>query len=171
MTYEWPRSDYGKFTSRLEWNTTLTWDLTTTPGAAPVSYLGIYIDTSTQGISPGSIPKNKGFFTNIWENGAWGAVLTANYIGELADDMNFAGAGTPARTIDAWLTWDAQVSYKFNGGEGWMKWLDKTTVRLGAANLLDEDPPLAFGAFNDNYDVTTHSNRGRFVYVQLTKDF
>lgn len=172
VTYVWPKTDFGKFTSRVEWNTTLSWDLTPIPGAAPQSYLGLYIDVSTTAISPGSIPKHKGFFTNVWEHGSWGAVLTANYIGELADDMRFAGTvNPPQRMIDAWLTWDAQMSYKFSGGEGWMKWLDKTTVRVGAANLLDEDPPQAFAAFNDNYDVTTHSNRGRFVYLQLTKEF
>ncbi len=171
VTYVWPNRDLGKFTTRLEWNTTLTWDLTPVAGAAPVSYLGVYLDVSNNAISPGSIPKHKGFLTQVWEKGNWAASLTGNYISKLQDDPNFSTVTGTIRYVDAWLTWDGQVSYEFKGGEGWRKWLDETVVRVGASNILDEDAPFAAGAFNDSYDVTTHNNKGRFVYVQLTKKF
>ena len=39
----------------------------------------------------------------------------------------------------------------------------------GSVEAWGESAPFAAGAFNDSYDVTTHSNRGRFLYVHLTK--
>jgi iron complex outermembrane receptor protein len=171
VTYVWPNRDLGKFTTRLEWNTALSWDLTPVAGAAPVSYLGVYLDVSNNAISPGSIPKHKGFLTQVWEKGNWAASLTGNYISKLQDDPNFSTVTGTIRYVDSWVTWDGQVSYEFKGGEGWRKWLDETVVRVGASNLLDEDAPFAAGAFNDSYDVTTHNNKGRFVYMQLTKKF
>jgi outer membrane receptor protein involved in Fe transport len=44
-----------------------------------------------------------------------------------------------------------------------------SSIRVGASNVTDETAPFAAGAFNDSYDVKTHSNRGRFVYVNVTK--
>jgi iron complex outermembrane receptor protein len=171
VTYVWPWRDLGKFTSRVEWNTTLTWDLIPVVGAAPQSFLGVYLDTSNNAISPGSIPKQKGFLTQTWENGPWAASVTANYISKLQDDPNFSTVTGTIRYVDSWLTWDAQLSYEFKGGEGWKKWLADSSVRIGGTNLLNEDAPFAAGAFNDSYDVTTHNNKGRFLYAQLTKKF
>lgn len=171
VTYVWLWREMGKFTSRVEWNTALSWDLTPVAGAAPQSFLGVYLDTSNNAISPGSIPRHKGFFTQSWEKGKWAAQLTGNYISKLQDDPNFSTVTGTIRFVDSWLTWDGQVSYRFNGGDGWKKWLADTTVRVGASNILDEDAPFAAGAFNDGYDVTTHNNKGRFVYAQLTRKF
>lgn len=171
VTYVWPWRDFGKFTSRVEWNTALTWDLIPVVGAPAQSFLGVYLDVSNNAISPGSIPRHKGFFTQSWEKGNWAAQITANYISKLQDDPNFSTVTGTIRYVDSWLTWDGQVSYEFKGGDGWRRWLDDTTVRLGASNILDEDAPFAAGAFNDSYDVTTHNNKGRFVYAQITKKF
>lgn len=171
VTYIWPWKDLGKFTTRVEWNTALTWDLTPVVGAPKQSFLGVYLDVSNNAISPGSIPKHKGFVTQTWEKGNWSAQLTANYISKLQDDPNFSTVTGTIRYVDSWLTWDGQVAYELHGGPGWRSWLDETTVRVGASNILDEDAPFAAGAFNDSYDVTTHSNKGRFVYIQLTKKF
>ena len=41
----------------------------------------------------------------------------------------------------------------------------------GGTNILDRSAPFAAGAFNDFYDVKTHSSRGRFLYTQITKQF
>lgn len=172
VTYVWPKRDLGKFTTRVEWNTTLTWDLTPVAGAAPVSFLGIYIDTSNNAISPGSIMKHKGYVSQLWEKGRWSAVVTGNYIGKLQDNPAFVTIpASGIREIEPWVTFDAQVEYRFAGGEGWKKYLADTTLRIGGNNIADESAPFAAGAFNDGYDVGTHSNRGRFLYAQLTKKF
>lgn len=171
VTYVWPWRDLGRFTTRLEWNTALSWDLIPVAGAPAQSFVGVFLDTSSNAISPGSIPKHKGFLTQVWEKGNWSASVTANYISRLLDDPNFSTVTGTIRYIDSWLTYDGQVSYNFQGGDGWKKWLADTTLRVGASNLLDEDAPFAAGGFNDSYDVKTHSNKGRFVYAQLTKKF
>ena len=31
--------------------------------------------------------------------------------------------------------------------------------------------PFALGAFNDDYDTSLHSNRGRFLYTDITLRF
>ncbi len=170
-TYVWPWKNFGTFTTRADLNATLKWDLLPQAGSPAQDFVGVYIDISNNAISPGSIPEYKGELTQQWERGPWGASLSVNYISELQDDPNFTIDGLP-RTIEAWVTVDTQISYQFKpAGTGWKKCLANTTVRLGASNLLDEAAPFAAGAFNDSYDVTTHSNRGRFVYTQITKKF
>lgn len=176
ITYAWPWKSWGRWTSRLDWNTVLSWDLTPVPGQAKQSFVGVYLDTSNNAISPGSIPKNKGQLSQLWEKGNWAVVFTGNYISELQDDPNFAlipGTTTTGfvRYIEEWVTFDTQVEFELPAGDGWKKWLAGTTIRVGANNVFDEKAPFSAGAFNDGYDVTTHSNRGRFVYTQITKKF
>ena len=45
------------------------------------------------------------------------------------------------------------------------------TVAVGAVNLFDKGAPLTLGAFNDDYDTSLHSNRGRFLYTDITLRF
>jgi iron complex outermembrane receptor protein len=171
VTYIWPGRTYGRFTTRADWNTVLTWDLTPVAGAAKQSFVGVYIDTSNNGISPGSVPKQKGYLTQSWDKGPWSADFTGNYVGRLRDDPNFSTVTGSVRYIEAWVTFDAQVAYHFRAADGWGKWWDNTIVRLGGINIFDESAPYAAGAFNDSYDVKTHSVRGRFLYTQVTKTF
>ena len=49
----------------------------------------------------------------------------------------------------------------------WRGWLNHTTITLGMNNVLDQDPPFAFGG----YDQRTANIRGRTWYVALTKRF
>jgi iron complex outermembrane receptor protein len=54
---------------------------------------------------------------------------------------------------------------------GWRAWLNGTTITLGMQNVFDQDPPFVAGAFENNYDESIASVRGRFWYVQLRKRF
>jgi iron complex outermembrane receptor protein len=171
-TYVWPWKAYGRFTTRVDWNTALSWDLTPVQGATPQSFLATYIDVSQNAISPGSIPRHRGYLVQSWEKGGWRVQARGSYISKLQDNPAYT-QGNIIRWIEAFATMDIDVSYEFKGTEGpaWMKWLKGTTLRVGANNATDVLAPFAAGAFNDGYDVTTHSNRGRFVYTQLTKKF
>jgi TonB dependent receptor len=54
---------------------------------------------------------------------------------------------------------------------GWRAWLNNTTLTLGMQNLLDADPPFVAGSFENGYDESLATIKGRFWYVQLKKRF
>jgi hypothetical protein len=54
---------------------------------------------------------------------------------------------------------------------GWHAWLNNTTISLGMQNVFDEDPPFVAGAFENGYDESLATIKGRFWYVQLKKRF
>ena len=54
---------------------------------------------------------------------------------------------------------------------GWRTWLNNTTLTLGLQNVLDSDPPFVAGAFENGYDESLATIKGRFWYVQLKKRF
>jgi iron complex outermembrane recepter protein len=49
-------------------------------------------------------------------------------------------------------------------------WFNNTTISLGMQNVFDEDPPFANG-FENGYDESLATIKGRFWYVQLKKRF
>ena len=54
---------------------------------------------------------------------------------------------------------------------GWRAWLNNTTITLGMQNVFDEAPPFVAGAFENGYDESLATIKGRFWYVQLKKRF
>ena len=54
---------------------------------------------------------------------------------------------------------------------GWRAWLNNTTLTLGMQNVLDADPPFVAGNFENGYDESLATIKGRFWYVQLKKRF
>ena len=46
-----------------------------------------------------------------------------------------------------------------------------TKIRVGVNNAFDRRPPTVLGAFNDNYDTSNYSIRGRYYYISLNKKF
>jgi len=54
---------------------------------------------------------------------------------------------------------------------GWRAWLNNTTITLGMQNVFDFDPPFVAGAFENGYDESLATIKGRFWYVQLKKRF
>jgi outer membrane receptor protein involved in Fe transport len=54
---------------------------------------------------------------------------------------------------------------------GWRAWLNGTTLTLGMQNVFDSDPPFVAGAFENGYDESLATIKGRFWYVQLKKRF
>jgi TonB dependent receptor len=54
---------------------------------------------------------------------------------------------------------------------GWRSWLNNTTLTLGMQNVLDADPPFVAGNFENGYDESLATIKGRFWYVQLKKRF
>jgi len=54
---------------------------------------------------------------------------------------------------------------------GWRAWLNNTTISLGIQNVLDTDPPFVAASFENGYDESLATIKGRFWYVQLKKRF
>jgi iron complex outermembrane receptor protein len=53
----------------------------------------------------------------------------------------------------------------------WQRMLWGTRLTVGVNNLFDRSPPIVLGAFNDNYDTSNYSIRGRYYYISLNKKF
>jgi iron complex outermembrane receptor protein len=54
---------------------------------------------------------------------------------------------------------------------GWRAWLNNTTLPLGLQNVFDEDPSFVAGSFENGYDESLATIKGRFWYLQLKKRF
>ena len=54
---------------------------------------------------------------------------------------------------------------------GWRAWLNNTTITLGMQNVLDADPPFVAGSFENGYDESLATIKGRFWSVKLKKRF
>jgi outer membrane receptor protein involved in Fe transport len=63
------------------------------------------------------------------------------------------------------------VSTAEYGCNNWKWWLNQTTITLGLQNVTDEDPPFVGGAFENGYDESLTTIKGRFWYVGLKKRF
>ena len=63
------------------------------------------------------------------------------------------------------------VSTAEYGCSNWRWWLNNTTVTLGMQNVFDSDPPFVAGSFENGYDESLATIKGRFWYVQLKKRF
>lgn len=104
-----------------------------------------------------------------WKYDQWGAGVAVNYISEFFDtSTNYKDdAGeTIYLPIDSFTTVDIYASYEFSGDSS----LEGMKVRLGARNIGDEEPPLADN-FWHGYSGDYHSNRGRYMYLNLSKEF
>ncbi|PYX09087.1 MAG: hypothetical protein DMG85_09695, partial [Acidobacteria bacterium] len=63
------------------------------------------------------------------------------------------------------------VSTAEYGCKDWKWWLNNTTIQLGMQNVTDEDPPFVAGSFENGYDESLATIKGRFWYVGLKKRF
>jgi iron complex outermembrane receptor protein len=63
------------------------------------------------------------------------------------------------------------VSTAEYGCSNWKWWLNNTTITLGMQNVTDEDPPFVAGSFENGYDESLSTVKGRFWYVGLKKRF
>ena len=87
-----------------------------------------------------------------WARGPWEVNGLLRHVGGYEDDIG--------GSIDNFTTLDANAGWSFDGffGAG-----QETTITLGVANLLDEDPPYV--AVAGSYDVRSSDPRGRRVFV------
>ena len=100
-----------------------------------------------------------------YQMGAFDASLSQNYQKGYVDVLgNRAVAGTTPRKVDAYQTFDTQVTYSG---------FKHTKLTVGVKNLTDRDPPYTnlTSNFLGGYDISYGDPRGRFVYVTATYAF
>ena len=100
-----------------------------------------------------------------WRNGQWGAGVFARYVG----GVNDTSVNTSERDflpIDAWYTVNLYADYTIEDAG----WASDTRIRFGVRNLTDNLPPLA-DEFATGYFEELHSNRGRYWYGSVRKEF
>ncbi|WP_237067226.1 TonB-dependent receptor [Microbulbifer guangxiensis] len=126
------------------------------PGSPFEDLAGIFIDPASGGA--GSLPEWKANTGAYWDRGHWEGAYTIHYVGPLQESFN-RNATLVEREIDSWFSHDMQLAYRSPLG---------VRLALGVDNLLDQEPPFAATAFNDNYDGRTYELSGRYWYTTLT---
>ena len=109
-------------------------------------------------------PEWRGNASMTWRNGAWGAGLFYNYVGEVID-TSVTGPNSEIFVVEPFETVSLYGQYTL---EDWFG--GDTRIRIGARNITDEEPPLA-DEFASGYFPSLHSNRGRYWYLDLRKEF
>ncbi|HET9395050.1 MAG TPA: TonB-dependent receptor, partial [Nitrospiraceae bacterium] len=120
--------------------------------------------------SSGSVPEWRAVGTLAWSRGGFGAAVTARYASSY-DDIDFFGEPTgkrldPPVLVDLQLSWNAGDAAHAGGGL-----LDGLTIRAGATNLFDADPPFTEVQGAYGFDIGQFEIRGRFLYLKVTKAF
>jgi outer membrane receptor protein involved in Fe transport len=110
-------------------------------------------------------PKRRATGTVSWRGGAWTLAANVRHVGNYFENAAFNVAGL-RYPIASSTTVALNASYRLRAGG----WLRDSTVRLGATNLLDRDPPFAPQSA-DGYDVGNASPLGRLVFLELAKKF
>jgi iron complex outermembrane receptor protein len=199
VDYTQNTTDYGRFTYTLAANEFLKFDQQNGPGLPNTSYLGKFVSTVGDALSPGSIQRWKANFIPRWNWKNFEASVTVNYIAKYQDDPLFVlspqmqayyNAGTPKSdpTYAAFLAKTSSLAPKVGGTRyisamttfdtqvaykfnSDLPFLKGLKVIVGARNVTDKLAPFAAGAFNDSYDTRTTNNVGRFVYMDLREEF
>ena len=103
-----------------------------------------------------------------WRFNGWGAGVSLNYVSEFVDTSTSATVDDEKvfLPIDSFTTVDVYGSYKVSNDT----LLDGSYIRIGVRNIGDEEPPVADNYWH-GYSGDYHSNRGRYLYMNLSKTF
>ncbi|WP_226702068.1 TonB-dependent receptor [Microbulbifer elongatus] len=126
------------------------------PGSPIEDLSGTFVDSASGGA--GSLPEWKANTGIYWQRGRWEGGYTIHYVSDLRENFTLNNQSV-TRKIDSWSTHDFQIAYGVPSG---------FRFALGIDNLLDEAPPFAASAFNDNFDARTYDLTGRYWYSTLS---
>ncbi|WP_226663141.1 TonB-dependent receptor [Microbulbifer aggregans] len=126
------------------------------PGSPIEDLAGTFIDAASGGT--GSLPDWKANTGVYWQKGRWEGGYTVHFVSAM--DESFTLNDKPVnRSIDSWTTHDLQVAYAVPAG---------MRFAIGIDNMLDQSPPFAASAFNDNFDGRTYDLTGRYWYTTFS---
>jgi iron complex outermembrane recepter protein len=181
VRYAVPRQPWGRILITSDWSYLQRAQTVLAPvNVAPTVYNGLLGDGAA---------KWRGTTNINWDNDAWNVGLGIYYVGKTHDtgatttQAIYESFGKPdfiepfftaGRTIyrlviDPVVTFNLSVGYRFD--EGSAPWLTDTRVRLGIANLTNEEPPLTSGAFGYDPSVSQSLLSGRTWSLEVSKKF
>lgn len=126
------------------------------PDSPVENFAGTFIDPISGG--SGSLPHWKADSGAYWQRGPWESGYTIYYIGALREKF-YTNNHSRSHTIGSWASHNVQLAYTTSAG---------LRIALGVDNLLDEPPPFAATAINNNFDALTYDLSGRFLYTTLS---
>jgi iron complex outermembrane recepter protein len=181
VRYAMPRQTWGRVLVTSDWSYLQRSRTVLAPvNVAPTQNDGLYGDGAAKWRST----------TNInWDNGPWNAGLAIYHVGKTHDtgatttQAIYESLGNPSyiepfftagRTIyrlviDPVFTYNFSLGYRFE--QSAPAWLEETRVRFSLANLTDEQPPLASGAFGYDPGVSQSLLSGRTWSLEVSKRF
>jgi outer membrane receptor protein involved in Fe transport len=166
LMYNWKSKKYGKFdldisASKLTKFTQSPSDLQQElikANAAGTLGTGITITQAGSLIQQGGNPVWRASANLNWSKGKVGAGVLVNYVGEVYDTGTTLINGQYFKVEDM-TTVGAYVQYRPKDAR----------IRLGARNIFDKMPPVT--SSNYGYMGSLHDAIGRFVYLEISKDF
>ena len=108
-----------------------------------------------------SIPELRANVRMSWAYNDHSAFIAARYIDGYSNDQPLVPL-----PIDSWTSVDLRYNYEFGDLFG-----GKTSVSVGALNVLDKDPPSLGKDQRPGYDDEVADIRGRTIYLELTAKF
>ncbi len=124
---------------------------------------GLSVASAGNQIKMDGFPEFRGTASFSWRKDGWGAGAFVQYVGEVYDT-------TPAQVngqyfpVKDWTTVSLYGQYAFSDGM-----FDGSTIRIGARNVFDKDPPVTSSNFG--YMGSVHNATGRYWYLNLSKRF
>ncbi len=174
VVYRIPEGDWGQWTVKFNAAYLIKWeqsasdevnDLIAALDANPLITGSVSSETVGSQIQDERKPRWRANANLTWKRDQWRAGLSARYVGHVYDyDVEADEIPGKFLEIEEWVTFNTYVDYRFEEGS-----LEDTRIRLGVNNLTDEEPPL-FDA-SAGYSASLHSNRGRYMYLDLKKKF
>ena len=164
VNYVWNSDTLGRFDAQISgiwWN---EYKATTLPGTATFDTVGKATNFN------GTIPDYQTQTSIHWSKGQWNGALGWQYIPSVNDENAFDEADPTANThVGAYNSIDLNFAYRFDSK---IKILDGVTVRFGANNIFDKQPPSAKGTFTQsNADIATYSPVGRLWFIEAKYNF
>jgi outer membrane receptor protein involved in Fe transport len=154
--YSFETADWGDF--KINFDTSYLIEYVKHNANGPVPHQGWLIDNQD-----GNFPRIKANVSLDWNYGDFSQHLAVKYIHHVNETESGWWTDPFVREVDSNITVDWQGTY----------YLDEynTRITLGVLNLLDEEPPWAYSAFNANTDGRTYDVIGRQFYLTTTFNF
>lgn len=112
-------------------------------------------------------PHARASMTGTWRGDKWGAGLSGRYVGEVFDTDVTSNIDDSPYPVKEFISFNTYAQYEFEEGSSI---LGNSRVRLGMNNIFDRDASI-FPDPSAGYSSGLHSNRGRYVYLDLKKKF